>query len=196
MKVIWLVTEPIVFDRLLEFLREFAGMFKFFEVVHPYEGGLVLRLGIYNRDLQPGWNWIWPFGIEHTITEYTVKRTSRIHAMSTDTKDGTTIGFEAVVTWRINDLKKSMLESSSLKDAIMDCCMGVIGTELAEWTYEDIRHGKLVEELSAACRKQGWQWGVEILRVRLAGVARARNLRLLQDQYSEGLTVTTHGSEA
>jgi regulator of protease activity HflC (stomatin/prohibitin superfamily) len=184
-----------VFDRILELITQFAELFKFWEIVHPYEGGLVLRLGIYNRDLKPGFNWLIPFGVDHTVTEYTVKRTSRVHSMSTDTKDGTTIGFEAVIVWRINDLKKSLLESSSLKDAITACCMGVIGTALSEWTYEEIRHGKLVEELSAACRKRGWIWGVEIISVELAGVARARNLRLLQDQYSEGVTVTSHGSE-
>jgi regulator of protease activity HflC (stomatin/prohibitin superfamily) len=183
-----------MFEKLLEYLREFAGLFKFWEIIHPYEGGLVLRQGIYHRDLKPGYNWLIPFGIEHTITEYTVKRTSRIHSMSTDTKDGMTIGFEAVITWRINDLHKSLLEVSALKDAIMDCCMGVIGTELSESTYEEIRHGKVAEALGAACRKQGWGWGIEIIRVQLAGVARARNFRLLQDQYSEGLTVTTHGS--
>jgi regulator of protease activity HflC (stomatin/prohibitin superfamily) len=183
-----------MFEKLFEFIQQFAELFKFWEVVHPYEGGLVLRLGVYHRDLKPGFNWLIPFGVDHTITEYTVKRTSRVHSMSTDTKDGTTIGFEAVIKWKIKDLHKSLLESSSLKDAIADCCMGVIGTALSEWTYEEIRHGKLVEELTAACRKEGWAWGVEIMSVKLAGVARARNLRLLQDQYSEGLTVTAHGN--
>ena len=185
-----------MFEKLLEFVQTFAELFKFWEVIHPYEGGLVLRLGIFNRELRPGYNWIIPFGFEHTITEYTVPRTSRIHSMSTTTKDGKTIGFESVITWKIKDLQKSLLEVSSLKDAIADCCMGVIGTELAESSWEEILHGKVIESLGAACRKNGWRWGVEILRVQLTGVAAARNLRLLQDQYSEGLTVTTHGSAA
>jgi regulator of protease activity HflC (stomatin/prohibitin superfamily) len=185
-----------VFERIFELIAQFADLFKFWEVIHPYEGGLVLRLGIYNRDLKPGYNWIIPLGIEHTVTEYTVPRTSRLHSMSTTTKDGKTIGFEAVVTWRINDLKKSLLEVSSLKDAIADCCQGVIGTELAESSWEEILHGKVIESLTSVCRKNGWKWGVEVIRVQLTGVAAARNLRLLQDQYSEGLTVTTHGSGA
>jgi regulator of protease activity HflC (stomatin/prohibitin superfamily) len=183
-----------VFERLFEFIGQFGALFKFWEVVHPYEGGLVLRLGLYNRDLKAGLNWIIPFGVEHTITEYTVPRTSRIHSLSTTTKDGKTIGFEAVVTWRIKDLKKSLLEVSALKDAIADCSMGVIGTELAESSWDEILHGKTLEAVSLACRKQGWKWGVEIIRVQLTGVAVARNIRLLQDQYSQGLTVTTHGS--
>lgn len=185
-----------MFEKLFELISQFGELFKFWEVVHPYEGGLVLRLGIYNRDLRPGYNWVIPFGIEHTITEYTVPRTSRIHALSTTTKDGKTIGCEAIVTWKINDLQKSLLEVSSLKDAIMDCCMGVIGTELSESSWDDIVHGKMTEALTSACRKNGWKWGVEIIRVQLTGVAAARNIRLLQDQYSEGLTVTTHGSES
>jgi regulator of protease activity HflC (stomatin/prohibitin superfamily) len=185
-----------VIERIFEFLTQFAALFKFWEVIHPYEGGLVLRLGIYNRDLKPGYNWIIPLGFEHCVTEYTVPRTSRIHSMSTTTKDDVTIGFEAVVTWRINDLKKSLLEVSGLKDAIADCCMGVIGTEMHESNWDDILSGNTIEALTSACRKNGWKWGIEIVRVQLTGVARARNIRLLQDQYSEGLTVTSHGSEA
>lgn len=184
-----------MFEKLYEFITQFAELFKFWEVVHPYEGGLVLRLGIYNRDLQPGFNWVIPFGVEHTITEYTVPRTARINSMCTTTKDGKSIGLEAVITWRVNDLHKSLLEVSSLRDAIADCCMGVIGTELAESTWDDILHGKVAEGLTAACRKQGWRWGVEVIRVQLAGVAAARNIRLLQDHYNEGVAMKTHGSE-
>lgn len=185
-----------MFEKLASLIVQFGEFFRFWEVVHPYEGGLVLRLGIYRRDLKPGFNWMVPFGVEHAITEYTVPRTSRIHSMSTTTKDGRTAGFEAVVTWKINDLHKSLLEVSSLKDAIMDCCMGVIGTELSESSWEEIVHNKTSESLTGACRKNGWRWGVEIIRVQLTGVVAAKNIRLLQDQYSEGMTVTTHGSEA
>jgi regulator of protease activity HflC (stomatin/prohibitin superfamily) len=182
-----------MFDRILELLDHFIELARCLIVIDPYEGGVVLRLGILNRELKPGLNWLIPLGIERTITEHTVQRTARIHSMSTDTKDGATIGFEAVITWKIHDVKRSLLEVSSLKDALADCCMGVIGTALSEWTYDEIRHGKLAEELSAMCRKQGWKWGVEIVRVQLAGVARARNIRLLQDQYGEGMTVKTAG---
>jgi regulator of protease activity HflC (stomatin/prohibitin superfamily) len=185
-----------VFERLFEFLQQFSDLFRCWTIVHPYEGGLVLRLGVYNRDLKPGFNWLIPFKFEHIITEHVVPRTSRIHSMSTTTKDGKTIGFEAVVTWRINDLTKSLLEVSSLKDAIADCCMGVIGTELAESSWEDILHGRVVDSLGSACRKNGWRWGVEIMRVQLTGVAAVKNIRLLQDQFNDGVAVTTHGSES
>lgn len=182
-------------ERLFELVAQFGDLFQLWTIVHPYEGGVVLRLGKFHRELQPGFNWLVPLKIEYVITEHTVPRTSRIHALSTTTKDGKTVGFEAVITWRINDLRKSLLEVSSLKDAIMDCCMGVIGTELSESSWDDIVHGKTIDTLSGACRKQGWKWGVEIIRVQLTGVAAARNIRLLQDQYGEGLTVRTHGSE-
>lgn len=182
-------------ERLFELLTQFVDLGKCWTVVDPYEGGIVLRLGIYHRDLQPGFNWLIPFKIERTITEYIVQRTSRVHSMSTDTKDGKTIGFEAVITWKIHDVKKSLLEVCSLQDALADCCMGVIGTELSEATYDQIIHGEIMEKLSVACRKNGWKWGIEVIRVQLGGVARARNFRLLQDQYNQGLTVTTHGSE-
>jgi regulator of protease activity HflC (stomatin/prohibitin superfamily) len=184
-----------MFEKLFEFIAQFSELFQMWAIIDPYEGGLVLRLGKFHRELKPGFNWLIPLKIERVISEHTVPRTSRIHSMSTDTKDGMTIGFEAVVTWKINNIQKSLLEVSSLKDAIADCCMGVIGTELTESNWDEIKGGKTIEALTNACRKNGWKWGVEIIRVQLTGVARARNLRLLQDQYSEGLTVTTRGSE-
>jgi regulator of protease activity HflC (stomatin/prohibitin superfamily) len=183
-----------VFERIFELLAQFADLFQTWTIVDPYEGGVVLRLGVYNRDLKPGINFLIPLKVERVITEHTVPRTARIHSMSTDTQDGKTVGFEAVVTWKINDIKKSLLGVSALKDAIADTCMGVIGTELSTSTWEAIRHGDTNEKLLAACRKNGWKWGIEVINVQLAGVARARNIRLLQDQYSEGLTVTSHES--
>lgn len=181
-------------EKIFEFISQFGTLFVLWTVVDPYEGGLVLRLGKYHRDLKPGFNWLLPLRIERIISEHIVPRTSRVHSMSTTTKDGRTIGFEAVVTWRINDMKKSLLEVSSLQDAIMDCCMGVIGTDLSESSWDDIVHGKTIEALSATCRKNGWKWGVEIIRVQLTGVVAARNIRLLQDNYNQGLTVVEHGS--
>jgi regulator of protease activity HflC (stomatin/prohibitin superfamily) len=181
-----------MFERIFEVLGQFIGLLRCCTIVDPYEGGVVLRLGIFHRVLKPGLNWLIPLKIERILTEHIVPRTSRIHSMSTDTKDNISIGFEAVVTWKINDVRKSLLDVSELKDAVMDACMGVIGTELTLSTYEQIKQGSTIDALSAACRKNGWKWGIEVIRVQLTGVAKAKNIRLLQDQYGEGLTVTTH----
>jgi len=167
-----------MFDRLFEILQAIWASLIPFTVLDPYEGGLQIRLGKFHKELQSGFHWILPFHIDRVIPEHIVPRTERIYGLATTTKDGKAVGFDAVITWRINDLQKSILEVSDLKDAIADACAGIIGTELSNSTWEDVLHGNTVEGLTAACRKRGWKWGVEIQQVQLTGVALVKNLRV------------------
>jgi regulator of protease activity HflC (stomatin/prohibitin superfamily) len=116
--------------------------------------------------------------MDQTVNEHVVPRTTRLTGLATTTNDGKAIGFDAVVTWRISDIQKAVLEVSELKDAIADSCAGIIGAELSNASWIDIIHGETVEALTAACRKRGWKWGVEIQLVQLTGVAPVKNLRV------------------
>lgn len=165
-------------DRLFDFISQWLHALVFWYVVDPYERGLQLRLGTLKKELGTGFHWILPFHIDRVISENVVPRTERITGLATTTADGKSVGFDAIVTYRISDVQKAILEVNDLKDAIADACAGTIGTSLSNATWEQIRHGDAVEALTAACRKKGWKWGVEIQSVQLAGIALVRNLRL------------------
>lgn len=165
-------------DKLLDFLREFWHELVPIVVVHPYDNGVHLRMGKLLRVIEGGsWFWKVPFA-DDILTDRVVPRTERLTGLATTTVDGKAIGFDAVITYRISDVQKAVLEVSDLKDAIADSCAGVIGTELSSKTWIDILHGETVEALTAACRKRGWRWGVEIQLVQLTGVAPVKNLRV------------------
>lgn len=168
-----------MFDKLFELLSEVWAHLLPFTVIDPYEGAVLLRLGRFHRVLEGGhFYWRIPFGVDRLIPEHVVPRTERIGGLATTTIDGKAIGFDAVVTYRISDVKKATLEVSDLKDAIADSCAGIIGTELSNSTWNDIVHGNTVDLLTAACRKRGFRWGVEIQQVQLTGVAPVRNFRV------------------
>ena len=165
-------------DKLLDWLREVWHELVPIAVLHPYDGAVHLRMGKPLRVLEGGrWYWKIPFA-DDILNEHVVPRTDRLTGLATTTSDGRAIGFDAVITWRISDVQKAMLEVSDLKDAIADSCAGIIGTELSNRTWIDIIHGATVDELTAACRKRGWRWGVEIQLVQLTGVAPVKNLRV------------------
>ena len=153
-------------------------------VLQPYDGAVHMRMGRMLRVLEGG-NWYWkiPFA-DDIINEHVVPRTTRLTGLATTTVDGKAIGFDAVITWRISDVQKAMLEVSELKDAIADSCAGIIGTELSNRSWSDIIHGTTVEELTAACRKRGWKWGVEIQLVQLTGIAPVKNLRVSMSEHA------------
>jgi regulator of protease activity HflC (stomatin/prohibitin superfamily) len=172
-------------DKLLEFLKEIWNDLIPVEVVPPYNGGVQLRMGKLLRVLEGGgWYWKIPFA-DHIITEHVVPRTERLTGLATTTMDGKAIGFDAVITYKISDVQKALLEVNDLKDAIADTCAGIIGTELHSAVWEDVIRGELVETLTAACRKRGWKWGVEIQLVQLTGVAPVKNLRVSLSGHSQ-----------
>jgi len=165
-------------DKLLDFLAGIWHELIPITVLHPYDGAIQLRMGRVLRILAGGcWYWKIPF-MDDIVSEHVVPRTARLTGLATTTVDGKAIGFDAVITWRISDVQKAMLEVSDLTDAIADSCAGIIGTELSTSTWMDILHGNTVEALTAACRKRGWKWGVEIQLVQLTGVAPVKNLRV------------------
>lgn len=165
-------------DRILEILQQFLGHLIPFVVLMPYEQGVLVRFGRYVETLEPGFHWCFPLGIDTVFNEHVTPRTEHLRGLSTTTADDKSVGFDVVVTYRIKDLRKALLEVTDLKDAIADTVAGHVGTALATAQWEDIRTGKVVEEITDTCRKRGFRWGVEIIAVQFAGVAQVRNLRI------------------
>ena len=165
-------------DKLLEFLAGIWTDLVPVAVIQPYNGGVQLRMGSVLRVL-PGGSWYWkiPFA-DHVLMDHVVPRTERLTGLATTTQDGKAIGFDAVITYRISDIQKALLDVADLKDAIADSCAGTIGTELSNVSWVHIINGDMIDSLTAACRKRGWKWGVEIQLVQLTGVAPVKNLRV------------------
>ena len=165
-------------DRLFELIATSLNSLVPWVVLEPYERGVYLRLGRFVREVEPGFHWVIPCHIDTIYHENVVPRTERLSGLATTTSDGRSVGFDAVITYRISNIQKAILEVNDLKDAIADSCAGTIGTTLSNVTWEEIRHGDVVDRLTAECRKRGWKWGVEIQSVQLTGIALVKNLRI------------------
>jgi regulator of protease activity HflC (stomatin/prohibitin superfamily) len=168
-----------MFDKLIELIVASLETFQFWTVINPYERAVLIRLGQFKEELAPGFHWRLPFHIDAIHSEHVVPRTERISGLATTTADGRSIGFDAVVTYRISDIQKALLEVEDLKDAIADSCAGTIGQTLSAATWEAIWKGEATDNLTAVCRKKGWRWGVEIQSVQLTGVVPLKSLRIV-----------------
>lgn len=169
-----------MFERLIDLLVELLKGIQPCCIILEYQMAVRLRLGRFHSVLGPGFHWIIPFWIDDVIHDHVIPRTERLPAMSTTTLDGKAIGFEGVITYKISDIRKALLEVEAIRDAIIDSCAGTIGATLSESTWDDIWHGKASEQLFQACRKKGWRWGIEIMAVQLAGVSLTKTLRIMQ----------------
>ncbi len=167
-------------DKLIDFVIQFIELFKFWIVLHPYEAGVLMRLGKFRKVVECGFHWMLPFGIDHAITEHVVPTTHSLGDESTISKDGKSIGFHAVVTYKVRDIQKALLEVEDVDHAVRDACSGEIGRVLRESTWEEMLREDILDKLTAACRKRGFKYGIEIMSVQLAGIALVRSIRLMQ----------------
>jgi len=170
-----------MFDRLVDILVQFIDLFKFWIILEPYEAGVQTRLGIFVRVLDPGLHWLYPFRIDHVMFESVVPTTHSLGNESITTKDGKSLGFHSVVTYRVRDIQKAMLEVADTDHALRDSCAGEIGRILREHTMDEIMSGVATDNVTAACRKRGWRFGIEVMSVQFAGLCVVKNIRLMQN---------------
>lgn len=168
-----------MFDRLIDLLVGWLELLKFWHVVDPYEEALVLRLGKLHRHLLCGWHPILPFGIDRVLDEHTVPAVHSLGNESVTTRDGKSIGFHAIVTYRVRDIEKILLEVEDGNHAVLDACAGEVARVLRESTWEEIGQPEILDKLTSAARKRGFRFGVEIISIQLAGLALCRSIRLM-----------------
>jgi regulator of protease activity HflC (stomatin/prohibitin superfamily) len=166
-----------LFEKLIEILQASFEALIPFVILADYQEGVSLRLGRFHRKLMPGFHWKIPY-FDSVLHDDVKPRTERITGLATTTADGKSVGFDAVITYSISDIRKALLEVHDLKDSIADACAGCIGTELSNKDWDSVRNGKVSQDLTTICRKRGWKWGVEIDAVQLVGVALVKNLRI------------------
>jgi regulator of protease activity HflC (stomatin/prohibitin superfamily) len=168
-------------DRLIDFLISCIELFKFWHVLDPYEEGVQLRLGKFRRILASGSIYfILPFGIDRCLAANVVPTTHTLGDESITTTDGKSVGFHAVVTYQVRNIKKALLDVEDVYHAVLDASSGEIGRVLRESTWAEIMAPEMLEKLTAACRARGFRFGIEIMSVQLAGVALVRSIRLMQ----------------
>lgn len=170
-----------MFDKLVEIVIQFAELFKFWVVMMPYEGGVKLRLGKYVKNLDPGWNWMIPFGIDQYEHEHTVPRTHSLPAQSVTLADGKQAGFEAVITYKVRDIEVALLQVENSDHAIQDSCAGQIAHTIMQCTWSElVESDDWNDRVLKACRQRGFKFGLEITNVQFSTLALMKNLRLLK----------------
>lgn len=168
-------------DRLIDLIIEFLHLFKFWQVVDPYEEALVLRLGRLNRHITCGWHAIIPFGVERVMDEHVVPAVRVMENESATTKDGKSIAFRAVATYRVRDIEKVLLEVEDGNHAVVDACVGEVARVLRESTWAEINEPEFLDKVTAAARKRAFRFGVEIMGIQFATLTLCRSIRLMGD---------------
>jgi regulator of protease activity HflC (stomatin/prohibitin superfamily) len=169
-----------VLDRLVDLLVQCLGLFRFWIVMAPYEAGVLLRLGKFVKILEPGFHWAIPFGVDQYEHEHTVPRTHTLLPQSVTLVDGKQVSLEAVITYKVRDIKTALLEVEDSEHAIHDSCSGTIAHSIMKCTWLELVESEDWEDrVLKACRARGFKFGLEITNVQFSTLALTKTLRLL-----------------
>lgn len=165
-------------DKLFEFFTSFLDLFKFWQVIDEYERGVLLLFGKQDRELQPGFHWIWPFGVHAVFTDNVVPRATRLKEQSLTTSDDENIVITPVIEWRIKEIALATLEVEDLDTSLDAAASGVIGDAVASEAWDEIQTDAFLEQVTAQIQDKTKDWGVLIISVSFADCCPATSYRL------------------
>lgn len=169
-----------MFDRLIELVIQFIELFRFFQVVKTYQGGVILRLGKFKRNAKVGFNWLLPFYIDEVIHCNVVTETMLVGPQSLTTRDGKQVVVSTVITFKVEDPKIFLLEIEGANRVIEDSTFGEVSDWVTSRTWGQLVEADVANELSKKMRRRAKVFGVEIQRVQIVDLTTSRSIRLLQ----------------
>lgn len=168
-------------NKFWEVLLEFIELFKFWQVIDPYEKGVRIRLGKSNNVvLENGFHWMLPFKLDTIPTLRHVKSVKELGSQTVTTKDDVRIGIQAVVKYEIKDVAKAILEVDDEVEAIAEMTQGIIRTVSTRTNYIDINTETFETEIRDLARKEGDRWGIKVISVTIKSLGKMPTIRLMQ----------------
>ena len=167
-------------DKLVDLLITCAQWFRFCVIVRDYEGGVCLRWGKFNRMLEPGFHWLWPFGVEEVALCNVVLETRNTQPQSLTTKDGVSLVISTVVTYTVSDPRTYLLGVFDASNVIDDSTAGTVSRAVEDSDWVEIRGDGWAEKLTSTVRRRAKRYGVDIISVQPSDLTRSRSIRLIQ----------------
>jgi membrane protease subunit HflK len=173
-----------MFQPIFDFIALFWDYLKMYWIIEDYNKGVVLRWGRFNRVMEPGFSWKWPFA-EVVLETTIVPTTMRLSAQSLKTIEGEPIVCESVIKYEVRDVRTLLLKVYDATDAIVDMTQAIIKSLVLEKTWDECRTAEMDSAITRKARVEAKKWGIEIIQVTIVSIAKAPTVRLL------GATINT-----
>jgi len=106
-------------------------------IVKEWEGGVILQLGKFNRVLNRGVNWKWPFPFNEAHKCLIKPETISVDVTIT-TLDGRTLSVEVVGEYEVVDVRLWLLEANDAPSNVRDLLKGFSEDVLSDSNSEEI----------------------------------------------------------
>lgn len=166
-------------EKLLEWLWSTWRQLLPWVILHDDEVGLIRRLGCYHRNTHHGWNWKWPV-LEAHETAVSALDSTVLREQSLVTSDNTQVTLRGVVTYRVVDPRKYILDVATAESVLNDALCSVLSEVVPQHTAKRVlRDPEFSRELLKKVRQRAKRWGVEVDSVGLADRTTAKTYRVI-----------------
>ena len=150
----------------------------FVKIINQGNQALVERLGKYHKTLKPGINFIVPFLDIIVWEETTREQVLDIEPQEAITKDNVSLKVDAIVYWKILDLKKAYYEIENLVTAIDKLVLTTLRSEIGGMELKETFSNRkkinqvMLQDLDEATEN----WGVKVIRVEIQEIKPAQTV--------------------
>ena len=136
------------------------------KIINQGYEGIVERLGRYQRTLKPGLNFVVPF-LDTVLVESTREHLLDVDPQSVITKDQVTIIVDAILSWRILDVKAAYYSVENVEESLKSLVLTTLRSEIGHMDLRETisSRNKIGQVLLKELDKPTSTWGVEVIRV-------------------------------
>lgn len=166
-----------IFEWIAEIWRDYLSPVL---VLRCYEGGVLLRLGKYKRNLKEGINFKIPLIDEVHIVITTID-TFHISPVDITTIDNKQVSVEPIIKFDIIDPKKYLVDVNEAAGNIHDIARGIIADYLTDCTWDDIKKKTTLTAIKNALKKECDDMGINIYKVYFGRIVTTKMYTIFKD---------------
>jgi regulator of protease activity HflC (stomatin/prohibitin superfamily) len=148
-------------------------------MVNQGNAALVERLGRYHRQLNPGLSFIVPI-IDQIVMENTTReQLLDIKPQNVITKDGIYLEVDAILYWRIQDIKKSFYAIDDLEQSLANIATTTLRENIAQNSLKDtnMSRAEMDKIILVELNSITFSWGVETIRLDIQSITPPETVR-------------------
>jgi regulator of protease activity HflC (stomatin/prohibitin superfamily) len=153
------------------------------EIVEAYEKRAYTVLGEYQRLLEPGFNFVYPF-VSRTYNFDMRTQTLDVPRQEAITRDNSPVTADAVVYIKVMDAKKAFLEVDDYEKAVSNLAQTTLRAVLGDMELDDTLNKR--QEINAKIRKEldepTDEWGIRVESVEVREVNPSKDVQQAMEQ--------------
>jgi len=146
-------------------------------IIKQYEKGIILRWGIFKKELKQGINYKIPF-IDESVQFVFVANTLNIPNINITTIDGKTVSISSIIEYNIEDARKYVLDSNEPISNCQDICKKIIANYLTDCSWEEIKKKTTQTQIKNKMKDKLKDLGMNITDFGFSDIAQTRPITL------------------